>query len=200
MKETIEIKVPTDWAEVSIDKYTKYCEAVKDLKDETEIINHTISILCDISIDIIPYVKIKDLKAIQKSLHKLISKPVNKDIISKININNEVFGFHSKLDEMTMGEYVDIETFSKENDLAKVLSILYRPIVKEQGNRYDIEPYDSDVHLRNAEKFKNLSINIANPVAVFFWSLGNKQLSNFHQSLEKAQEKVSQADMVGLRL
>lgn len=200
MTDTLEIKVPTDWEEVSIDKYVKYCEAVKDLENESEIIKQTISILCDIPIDIISHVKIKDLKAIQKALHKLISKPVNKDIISKININDKVFGFHPKLDDMTMGEYVDIETFSKENDLAKVLSVLYRPIVKEQGNRYDIEPYDADVHLLNEDMFKSISINVANPVAVFFWSLGNKQLTNFQQSLEKAEKKVSPADMVGLQL
>jgi hypothetical protein len=83
---------------------------------------------------------------------------------------------------MTMGEFVDVETYAKENNIAKMMSVLYRPIVKEKGNRYDIEPYDFDVHSENSLHFEKLSINIGNAIAVFFWNLGKELLNNFHQS------------------
>ena len=43
------------------------------------------------------------------------------------------YGFIPNLSEITMGEYIDIEGHCKEahNNLHKIMSILYRPIVKE---------------------------------------------------------------------
>lgn len=198
MKKTFEISIPTDWEEVSVLKYQKYTLAVKDLTDEEEITKQTISVLCDIPIDVISHIKLKDLKVIQKSLHKLINKPVNKQIINKINIDDKMFGFHPKIDDLTLGEYVDIETFAKENDLASMMSILYRPIIKTQGNRYDIEPYHIN-HLENRKHFEQLSINVANAIVVFFWNLGNQQLKNIHQFLKQPENKLHPVDMAGLQ-
>tara|TARA_B100001564_G_C20629939_1_gene666620 strand:+ start:341 stop:937 length:597 start_codon:yes stop_codon:yes gene_type:complete len=198
MKKTFEISIPTDWSEVSIKKYIKYTSAIQDVTDEDEISRITISVMCDISFDILNHIKLKDLKVIQKNLQKLISKPVNKQIINKINIDGKMFGFHPKINDLTMGEYVDIETFAKDNDLASMMCVLYRPITKEQGNRYDIEPYHVD-HINNKKHFEKLSINIANAIVVFFWNLGNQQLNHIHQYLKETKKNQQQVDMVGLQ-
>ncbi len=199
MKKTFEISIPTEWNDITIETYIKYNDAVKDLEDGQEIMVKTISTMCGIDESIVEHMKLSDLQKIQESLQKLISKPVQKEIITKINIDGKIYGWHPKIDEMTMGEFVDIETFAKDNDIAKIMSVLYRPIVKTQGNRYDIEPYDADVHLENELQFKKLSINIGNPVAVFFWNLGNKQLNNFHQSSKRVEKELHQVDMDGLQ-
>ena len=198
MKKTFEISIPTEWDEVSVEKYQQYTSAVKDLTDEDEITKHTISVLCDIPINVISHLKLKDLRAIQESLHKLISKPVNKQIMNKINIEGKMFGFHPKIDDLTMGEYVDIETFAKHNDLASMMSVLYRPITEEQGNRYNIEPYHLS-HNDNTKFFKKLSINVANAVVVFFWNLGTQQLNNIQQSLKETKNNLHPVDMDGLQ-
>ena len=197
MKKTIEIKIPTDWTDVSIEKYVKYNHAMKELEDERQIIIKTISILCNISEHIVEVMKLKDLKKIQVNLQKLIGKPVNKNIINKIDINGVKYGFHPNLDELTMGEFVDVETYAKENDIAKMMSVLYRPINKEEGNRYNIEPYDFDKHSDNANQFQKLSINVGNAIAVFFWTLGKEQLKTFHQSSKLEEKNQSVQTMVG---
>lgn len=197
MKKTIEIKIPTDWSDVSIERYVKYNQAMKELEDEREIIIKTISILCNISEHIVEVMKLKDLKKIQVNLQKLIGKPVNKNIINKIDINGVKYGFHPNLDELTMGEFVDVETYAKENDIAKMMSVLYRPINKEEGNRYNIEPYDFDKHSDNANQFQKLSINVGNAIAVFFWTLGKEQLKTFHQSSKLEEKNQSVQTMVG---
>jgi len=199
MKKTIEIKIPTDWTDVSIERYVKYNQAMKELEDDRQIIIKTISILCNISENIVEVMKLKDLKKIQVNLQKLIGKPVNKDIINKIDINGVKYGFHPNLDELTMGEFVDVETYAKENDIAKMMSVLYRPIIKEEGNRYNIEPYDIDRHSDNANHFQKLSINVGNAIAVFFWTLGKEQLKTFHQSSKLEEKNQSVQTMVGLQ-
>ena len=199
MKKTFEITIPTNWSDVTIKKFIKYNDSLKDLEDERQIIIKTISILCDISEHIVEVMKLKDLKKIQVNLQKLIGKPVNKDIINKIDINGVKYGFHPNLDDLTMGEFVDIETYAKENDIAKMMSVLYRPIVKEQGNRYDIEPYDFDVHSENSIHFEKLSINVGNAIAVFFWTLGKEQLKTFHQSSKVVEKNQLVQTMDGLQ-
>jgi len=199
MKKTFEIDIPTKWNDVSIKKYNQYVEAIKDLTDEQAIIIKTISVLCSIPEYVVEVMKLKDLKVIQENLQKLINQPVNKTIINKIEIGGIKYGFHPNLDELTLGEFVDVETFTKENDIAKMMSILYRPIVKEVGNRYDIEPYDFDVHSVNSIKFERLSINIGNAIAVFFWTLGQGLLDNFHQSSKVVEKSQSVQTMDGLQ-
>ena len=149
MKKTLEIAIPTDWSDVSIKKYIKYIDSVKELEQQKDIVVKTISSLCDVPEVLVEVMKLNDLKKIQSNLQKLISKPVNKTIINKIDINGVKYGFHPNLDDMTMGEFVDVETYAKENNISKMMSVLYRPIVKEQGNKYNIEPYDYDVLSEN---------------------------------------------------
>lgn len=197
MKKTFEISIPTKWNDVSIEKFMNYSSAVKELKDDKEIVVKTISTLCSIAEEVVEVMKMKDLKKIQENLQKLISKPVNKEIITKIDIDGTIYGWHPKLDDITMGEFVDIETYAKDNDFAKMMTVLYRPITKTQGNKYDVEPYDFKIHSLNADKFNKLSINIGNPVAVFFWNLGTEQLQNFHQSSKAVEKNQSVPTMDG---
>lgn len=199
MKKTFEISIPTDWSEISIAKFVKYSNAVKDLEDDHQIIVKTISILCAIDEAVVEMMKLSDLHKIQSGLQKLISKPINKEIINKIEIDGRTFGFHPKIDEITMGEFVDVEEYAKDNDMAKMMSVLYRPITRTQGNRYDIEAYDISTHEKNAELFANLSINVGNAIAVFFWNLGREQLNNFHQYSEKEVKEQHLPIMDGLQ-
>lgn len=198
MKKTFEITIPTDWSEISINRFMQYNKAVSELEDNHQTIVKTISTLCDIDEAVVEVMKLTDLQKVQDSLQKLISKPINKEIINKISIEGKMYGFHPKIDEITMGEFVDIETYAKDNDMAKMMSVLYRPITGTQGNRYDIEPYDIDKHLQNSERFGDLSINIGNAVAVFFWNLGKEQLNNLHQSSEREANQQHHHLMDGL--
>jgi len=197
MNKTFEISIPTEWSEISIRTYANYINSMKDLEDHHEIAVQTISTLCNIKAEVVEVMKLSDLQKIQKNLHKLISKPVNKKIINKIEIDGEIYGWHPKIDEMTLGEFVDLETYAKDNDIAKMMSVLYRPIIKEDGNRYDVDPYDSDVHSLNDVKFRNLSIDIGNAIAVFFWNFGTELQNNFLLSSNKVEKNQSQVDMDG---
>lgn len=199
MKKTFEISIPTDWSEISVEMYYDYMQRIKDVEDQRQIIKSTISSMCNLSEDVVDLMKLKDLKQISEGLQKLQSKPINKEIITKIVIDGKTFGFHPNLDEMTMGEFVDLEEFAKINDIPKMMSILYRPIVKEDGNRYNIEPYDSEVHIDNWHEFKNMSINIANGMMFFFWNLGIKSLKDLVQSLKEKEGNLHQVDMGGLQ-
>jgi hypothetical protein len=90
-------------------------------------------------------------------------------------MNGIKYGFIPNMDELSTGEFIDIETYQKTpNDIWKVLSVLYRPISKEgQNGRYEIAPYNAEL---NAD-FKDMDCNTAFGALLFFWSLGIDLLS-----------------------
>lgn len=193
MKKEIEIIVPETWSDVSLKTYQKYNSRVSNLEDEDEIVLGSISALCNIPIDIIKRLKVKDIKTLYKRLSKLISVPVNKEVFDKIEIKGVKYGFHPNLDELTMGEFVDLEEQTKDgvDGFHNVLAILYRPIIEEKGNNYNIEPYNES-HIKNASLFQELSIDVVNGVMVFFYRLGNKFIKNSNRYLNQNLTKYLQ--------
>jgi len=201
MKKEIEIIVPETWPDVSLKTYQKYNSRISNLEDEDEIVLGSISALCNIPIDIIKRLKVKDIKTLYKRLSKLISVPVNKEVFDKIEIKGVKYGFHPNLDELTMGEFVDLEEQTKDgvDGFHNVLAILYRPITEEKGNKYNIEPYNES-HIKNASLFQELSIDVVNGVMVFFYRLGNKFIKNsnryLNQNLTKYLQEVTTDGLV----
>ncbi|QDP57688.1 MAG: hypothetical protein Unbinned6486contig1001_3 [Prokaryotic dsDNA virus sp.] len=193
MAEQIEIIVPTNWQDVTLKSYQKYVSKIGDLKKDDEIIIHSISSLCNIPLKVVKLLKVNDIKTIYKNLSKLISLPINKQVINKIELNGVRYGFHPSLDELTMGEFVDLDEYSKEgvDGLHYILSILYRPIIEEEGSLYKIEPY-TDHHINNAKHFENLSIDTINGVMVFFYNLGSKCLMSSQNFLQRLVENQAQ--------
>jgi len=201
MKKEIEIIVPETWSDVSLKTYQKYNSRISNLEDEDEIVLGSISALCNIPIDIIKRLKVKDIKTLYKRLSKLISVPVNKEVFDKIEIKGVKYGFHPNLDELTMGEFVDLEEQTKDgvDGFHNVLAILYRPITEEKGSKYNIEPYNES-HIKNASLFQELSIDVVNGVMVFFYRLGNKFIKNsnryLNQNLTKYLQEVTTDGLV----
>ena len=68
-----------------------------------------------------------------------------------------------------MGEYVDIETFCKDSykNLHKIMSVLYRPIVKEKGTRYSIEEYNPSEY--KEDEFKDFPLLVSMSALNFFF-------------------------------
>ena len=95
-----------------------------------------------------------------------------------VEIDGVRYGFHPNLDEITLGEYADLETMIKndiEKNMPEVMAILFRPIVEEQNNIYTIKAYDGNISIR-AEEMKKMPAEQVQSALVFFYNLG-KELS-----------------------
>lgn len=194
------------WSDVTLDKWIKLIS--KKEKTKTEETLETISVLSDIPKKIIKELSINDVAAIMKKL-ALLQESANNKLKKIITLDGVEYGFHPNLEEITLGEYADIETYMKdgiENNLPKLMSVLYRPITEKHGSNYSIEAYGiSDTRIR-AEKFKNMKAENVNSSLVFFWNFV-KELSIIlpqylmEQSkiiLNKIQENNLQRNGVGL--
>ena len=95
-----------------------------------------------------------------------------------IEIDGKEYGFHPKLDDITLGEWADIETFIKnglEKHLPELMAILYRPVLEKKNDIYTIEAYDGDISIRS-EEMKKMSAEQVQSALVFFYNFVSELL------------------------
>ena len=95
------------------------------------------------------------------------------------------YGFVPDVNKISFGEWLDLESNCKDfpKNLNKILSILYRPIHSELGNKYKIEQYTAE-HLTNCDTFNKMPLSIANGALVFFSNIENELLNRSLEFLD----------------
>ncbi len=137
----------------------------------------------------------KSMDDIAPSITKFIEecKEYNQNKLEKyIRIGDKVMGFHPNLEAMSFGEYLDLNQLVSSdftNNLPKIMSILYRPVVSEFMHNYEIEKYDSNVHIKNADLFREVDMAYVNGAMVFFCLLREDLLSSSLKFLDQQMMK-----------
>jgi hypothetical protein len=81
---------------------------------------------------------------IKKDLTGFMSN-TNSDLQRFIKIDGVEYGFEPNLSKMAYGAYLDItkhDTFTIDENWAKIMSILYRPVKRKGMGTYEIEEYN----------------------------------------------------------
>ena len=81
-------------------------------------------------------------KVIEVLTNMLEQKPKLK---TTLKIHDKDYGFIPKLDDMSFGEYADLDILIADwETMDQAMAVLYRPITNKFKNKYLIEDYDSD--------------------------------------------------------
>ena len=189
MKATINI--PESLSEITLAQYQKWYKISETNEDDNFLKQKMIEIFCNIPLNNVLMIRANDIDKITQNINTLFEKePKFIDRFVKKGIK---FGFIPKLDEITFGEYVDLDTYLNDWDnIHKAMNVLYRPITIERKNTYLIEDYDgSDVY-----DLKDITLDIVFGCIVFFWNLKKelwkhilKYLTN-HKEIVLPQQKL----------
>ena len=158
--------------------------------------------MSDIPKKVINELGIQDISIILKKIAHLQQEDNSK--LKKIfKLNDIDYGFHPNLEEITLGEYADIETYLKngiENNLTELMAVLYRPITERDGKDYSIEAYGiSDTRMR-AKKLEKMKATDVNNALVFFWIFAKELLIALQEFLMlQNQEVLNKAQMNNLQ-
>ena len=200
-----EFKLISSWSEVTLEKWLKLIDYQKGTKSEEA--KDTIAALSDIPKNLLSQLELKDVAVIMGKIAELQEKQ-NSSLKRVIEIEGKRYGFHPNLDDITLGEFADIETFVKndiDNNLPELMAILYRPIVEEKNDIYIIEAYDGNISIR-AQEMKKMSAEQVQSALVFFYTLGNELLKTLPSYLmerlkemkKRLPQNPSQKNGVGL--
>ena len=168
---TEEFKLISSWADVTLETWLKLIEFKGGSKAEEA--TETLEALSNIPKQLIEQLSLRDVALIMGRVSEL-QATTNSSFKRIVEIEGIEYGFHPNLDDITLGEYADLEQFIKvglEENLANVMAVLYRPVVEKKNEVYTIEAYGEGFQIR-AEQMKKMSAEQVQSALVFFYNLG----------------------------
>ena len=165
-----EITIPTNLSEIPLVNYQKFIKVVEKSNDQEFIAQKTIEIFCGLKMHDVLKIKYSDVQDLTNHFAKLFEeKPKFKPTFS---IGEIEFGFIPNLEEMSFGEYVDLEsTIGNIQDFHRAMAVMYRPIKTRMKDKYEIIEYKGTSEFSDLMKYAPLDVVIS--ASVFFWNLGN---------------------------
>ena len=146
-----------------------------------------ISAISGLDIDDIRYSKKKDMDFVFKFLtQNYLTKP-DKTLRTTFTLDDVEYGLMSDMSSLNFGGWVDLEyltTEGVEKNIEKIMSVMYRPIIKEDTNGFVLEEYDHDKMKERSELFLDLPIDYFWGVSNFFFNLVKAYTENMRVSLE----------------
>ena len=172
----MKINIPENLNEITIKQFFDFKKCCDTNQDDQYLRLAMVSIFCDISVEDIKKISSKDFIDISNQLMNVLKETPTH--IEKFVINGVSFGFIPNLENITAGEYIELDTlFKDEETYLEQMAVMYRPVVSKHKNLYSIEPFES------TEKHKD--IMIAAPISaylgskVFFCNLLSELLESF---------------------
>jgi hypothetical protein len=161
----IEINIPENLNEITLHQYQLFDKL--DLSKEAEVRLKMIEIFCNANPLVARNMKATDIVEICEHINKMFD--VKHQLINTFTLDGIEYGFIPSLDEMSFGEYVDLDTFIGDmENIHRAMNVLYRPIEHKRKGKYTIKPYDTN----NADRMKLMPLSAALGAMVFFWNLG----------------------------
>ena len=163
----IEINVPTNLNEITLEQYQKFLKIAENNPEGNFLNAKMIEIFCGIPLSDSYKLKMSSVTAIIDILSELLaSKP---DHVERFEMNGVEYGFIPDLDDMSLGEYIDLDNnASKWEQMHLAMNVLYRPIKTSKIGKYNIEDYD----VNNPEVMKDMPLGAAIGSLFFFYNLG----------------------------
>jgi hypothetical protein len=200
----LEISVPTELNEIKLSQYQAFLKIAKD-NDDVEFMNQKmVQTFCNIDLKDVAEIKYKDVLQITASLGKMFDVTSHR-FINRFKLGGVEFGFIPDLDEMTFGEYTDLDSYIGDWDnMHKAMAVLYRPITKKGlNNTYEIEKYNGSITY--SDVMKHAPLDVVFGANVFFYNLGNELLKSTMNYLDTnkqmqtiLQQHNSENDGVGI--
>jgi hypothetical protein len=177
-----EIVIPTSLSEIPLMNYQKFMKLVEGSNDEELIAQKSIEIFCGLNMKDVLKIKWSDVVGLANHFNQLFQQKT--EFKTMFKIQDMEFGFIPNLEEMSFGEYVDLDhNIGKVESFHKAMAVLYRPITKKTKDTYSIMGYSGTDEF--AELMKYAPLDIAMAASVFFYRLGNDLVQASLTSLEQ---------------
>lgn len=166
----VDINVPESLNEITLYQYQKFEKLIQDNEPSHFVNQKTIEIFCNIDLRDVARIRIADVDDLLVHLNNLLQQKPRLTKTFKLGVYE--FGFMPKLEDMTSGEFIDLENYLSSTDtLHKAMAVLYRPITSKVKDLYIIEEYESSS--KYSEVLKYMPLDIALGSMLFFWTLLN---------------------------
>lgn len=195
----VEITIPDSLSEVTLDQYQRYLKIQENNQDEKFLASKMIEIFCGVKLSDTLKMKYADVDGICNILVDMFNeKP---QLVTKFKMKGVEYGFIPKLDDISLGEYIDLDAFLGDWDnMHRAMAVLYRPIENKYGDKYSIKDYEAG----DGEVMKDMPLEAVISSIIFFYHLGidlSQAMMNYLEEQEETslvQYLNSEASGVGI--
>ena len=179
----LEINVPDSLSEITLGQYQKFVKLYSGEVTEEFLALKMLEIFCGVKLSEAYQMRFKDVDGVVELLTTILNdKP---QLVQRFKLGDVEYGFIPNLDDMSFGEYVDLDTYIGDwQNIHRAMAVLYRPIKNKHGERYNLVPYE----VVDAEVYKNMPLDAAISSVLFFYRLGidlSRAMTNY---LEEGKE------------
>jgi len=185
----VEITIPSSISEIPLMNYQKFLKVQKNSNDEEFIAQKMIEIFCGIELKEVVKMKLTSINDLILHFNQIFS--VKPKFQPRFKIGNIEYGFIPDLENISFGEYVDLDNYlSNWDDYNKAMAVMYRPITETRKEKYNILEYNGASEFSEAMKYAPMDIAIG--ASVFFWTLGSELLTATLNYLKTETKKMTQ--------
>ena len=167
----VTLRIPENLKEITLGQYQKYLKIEKENKDETFVAQKMIEIFCNTRLDYVMKMRWRDVNEIVTDLGVMFEE--DQKLQKQFTLNGTNYGFIPNLDEISFGEFVDLDTYLADWDqMHKAMQVLYRPVDISVRGRYNIKEYTAITD----DTMKEMPLAYALGAVFFLLNLG-KELS-----------------------
>jgi len=168
----INIEVPTSLNDITLGQYQRYLKIADkpENKEAVDFVNKKlVEIFCDVDLNDVDAIPVVEFNKILGVLEETFKEKFS--LIRHFEVGEVEFGFIPKLEDMSLGEYVDIEaSISDWETMHKAMAVLYRPVNFKSKDKYTIAPYAPNDEIK--EWMKQMPLSVVMSSMVFFYNLG----------------------------
>ena len=163
----LNITIPENLSEIKLWQYQKFLKIQTHNDDPQFLITKMIEIFCNIKSSEVLKLRVSDSNMIIESLQNMLEQKPK--LVERFKMDDVEFGFIPDLDDMTLGEYIDLDTnIGDWENIHKAMAVLYRPIKSSFRDKYSIVDYDVELH----KQIDHMPMDAVLGSVGFFYHLG----------------------------
>ncbi|NBW39131.1 MAG: hypothetical protein EBR30_29755, partial [Cytophagia bacterium] len=153
----VDIYVPSSISEIPLCHYQEFLKLQATSNDQEFIAQKMVEIFCGLQLKDVVKLKVTSVNELIVHFTKIFKeKPKFKPTFK---IGDVEFGFIPNLENITFGEYVDLENYlSKWEDFHKAMAVMYRPITIRKEDKYEIMEYTGAAAFSEGMKFAPMDV------------------------------------------
>lgn len=182
----VEINVPDSLNEITLAQYQRFEKLnTEENQGSTFLLQKMVEIFCNLDLKDVAEIKYNSVQEIAVHLNTVFD--TKHSLVPTFNLRGVEYGFIPVLDDMTLGEYVDLdENLGDWQSMHKAMSVLYRPITFKKGHKYTIEKYKGMNDI-----MKDAPLDVVFSAMVFFWNLNNELITTILNYLQKEVDNLT---------
>ena len=179
----IQFYMPESLKDISLRQYQQWLKLTDGKEIDLFLQQKMVEIFCGVPIQHVINMKALDVYNINIKINAIFEKEAK--LVERFIFNNVEYGFIPKLDDITFGEYVDLDNYLNDwNNIHKALAILYRPVTIKRKGYYNIEVYESSENY----DLRDVSMEIVLGALIFFCNLKKELLKSMMNYLLQQKE------------